>query len=176
MLTLYSAANHTGLLAGSDSLLAFAPVAQIVDNARLNTLLDTFDQSVQNGLMNNVTQLQAKFLRQWFAGDSIGSLELILRTQGFLKPAANKSYVTLIGVLLVRIRLPLLCPPLTGREASAKQRECSQSRFIWYCLHVFTTKFSISARMTPSHRLQSTPTTMPRSSVSRLAEWYLGTS
>ena len=132
MLTQYSAANHTGLLAASDSLLTFVPLAQIVNNTRLKTLLNTFDQGVQNGSLNSVAQLQAKFLRQWLAGDSVGSIELIERNSGFINPAANKSYVSIIGVLLVRIRLLLLRRPLTGREASAEQRECGQSRFIWY--------------------------------------------
>ena len=127
MLTLYSAANHTGLLAASDSLLTFVPLAQIVNNTRLTTLLDTFDQGVQNGSLNDVAQLQAKFLRRWFAGDSIGSIEFIQRNVGIVNPAANKSYVTLLGVLLVRIRLYLLLRLLTSCEASDKQRKCGQS-------------------------------------------------
>ena len=145
-------------------------MGQVVDSARLNTLLDTFDQGVQNNSLNNVTQLQAQFLRQWLTSDSIGSLEVVLRSAAFIDPVANKSYVTVLGALLVRIRLPLVCRLLTGHEASAKQRERGQLQLIRRYLHFLTTKFSTSARTTLSHSLQSTPISSRRTLVSRLVE------
>ena len=91
------------MLADSDNLSAFAPLTQIVGDARLRTLLGAFDRGVQNGSLNGVTQLQAKFLRQWLTDDSIGSIEVVQRGSGFVSPAASKSYVTVLGALLVCI-------------------------------------------------------------------------
>lgn len=77
------------------------PLTTVVDTARLDNLLDIFDQSVQQGLQTGVQQQQAKSIRQWISGDSIGSVEFIAWSKGIINPSVNKSYVTLINVLVV---------------------------------------------------------------------------
>ncbi|EKM50915.1 uncharacterized protein PHACADRAFT_212832 [Phanerochaete carnosa HHB-10118-sp] len=94
------AKNHTGLLTATDNTAAFVPLAKVVDAARLDDLLDIFDQSMQQGLQTGVQQQQAKFIRQWISEDSVGSVEIIGWSRGVIDPAANKSYVTLINALL----------------------------------------------------------------------------
>ncbi|KAI0325566.1 alcohol oxidase [Cubamyces sp. BRFM 1775] len=85
-----------GLLAATDSLLAFLTLGDIVSSSEMATLLSIFDKEAAE-TTSPLTKLQNRFRREYFADGSAAALELIEWVRGLVDPAPGKSYVSVIG-------------------------------------------------------------------------------
>ncbi|OSD07663.1 GMC oxidoreductase [Trametes coccinea BRFM310] len=88
--------THGGLMAATDSLIAFLTLDEVVSPAEGKNLLDIFDTEAAAAL-SPLTKLQNMFRRQWFADSNAAVVELIQWTKGVIDPAVNESYAVILG-------------------------------------------------------------------------------
>lgn len=81
--------------------MAFIPLPSLVDDDRLRELLQHFDRHEKGTTAGSVKQLQDRLVRNWMSGGTVPAVELITFSRGFVFPAANASYVTLLGGIVV---------------------------------------------------------------------------
>ncbi|OSD07655.1 GMC oxidoreductase [Trametes coccinea BRFM310] len=121
------AKTHTGLFAATDSLIAFLTLQNVVSPAELESLLATFDQEASE-TTSPLTQLQNSIRREWFAKGETGAIEILQWTRGLFDPAANLSYVALLGGIVhpssrgsvhLNSSNPLAAPTIDFRLASS---------------------------------------------------------
>ena len=95
-----SASSHTGILTASDNTLSFLPLSNVVDSDRLAELQMIFDDEQS---LTPVQQLQGSFIRKWLTSSDVATVELLGWSKGTINPVANKTYITMLGALLVCI-------------------------------------------------------------------------
>ncbi|KAI9066188.1 GMC oxidoreductase [Trametes sanguinea] len=88
--------THGGLMAATDSLIAFLTLNEVVSSAEAKDLLEIFDKEAAVA-SSPLTKLQNTFRREWFANSNAAVVELIQWTKGIINPAANESYAVILG-------------------------------------------------------------------------------
>ncbi|TBU28075.1 alcohol oxidase [Dichomitus squalens] len=94
------AADHTGLLAATDSLTAFLTLQDIVSQDRLQELLSIFDQEASAPGLSGLQQQQYALQREWFAQGNVPAVELILWSKGLINVEQGESYAVILGGLM----------------------------------------------------------------------------
>ncbi|KAI9066178.1 GMC oxidoreductase [Trametes sanguinea] len=121
------AKTRTGLMAATDSLIAFLTLQNIATPAELDSLLATFDKEAAE-TTSPLTKLQNSIRRDWFAKGETGAIEILQWTRGLFDPAANQSYVALLGGIVhpssrgsvhLNSSNPLAAPTIDFRLASS---------------------------------------------------------
>ncbi|KAI0644091.1 alcohol oxidase [Trametes meyenii] len=105
--------NRTGLLADTDSLVAFLPLQDFVGPNRLKLLLNTFDDDSRIGRVTSLQRHQYEVQREWLARDHVAAVELIQWSKGFIHPEDGASYVVLLGgIVHISSDNPLAAPAI----------------------------------------------------------------
>ncbi|KAI1787181.1 alcohol oxidase [Ganoderma leucocontextum] len=94
------AANHTGLLAATDSMTAFIPLQDIVSQDRLQELLGIFDKEANVTGLSRLQQRQYEVQREWFANGNVPAVELILWSKGLFGLEEGESYAVMLGGIM----------------------------------------------------------------------------
>lgn len=76
----------------------------VSNGSRLNELLDIFDKESSDASVTPLERLQSKFMRSWFQENNVATVELLQWSRGIINPVANKSYVSMLGGILVSMR------------------------------------------------------------------------
>ena len=97
----YSNASRTGILAATDSSLAFLPLKNFVKNARSQSIVAVFDEVPSQMRLSSIQRLQYSIQRNWLTRDAAPLIEIILFSKGLIAPSANQSYITLLGGIQV---------------------------------------------------------------------------
>ena len=97
----FSAANHTGLLAATNSLTAFIPLRDIVSHDRLEQLLSIFDRETSVPGLSGLQRRQYELQREWLMNGKVPSVELILWSKGLAGLKEGESYAAMLGGIMV---------------------------------------------------------------------------
>jgi len=89
--------SRGGLLAASNSILAFVPFPAFLDQSKIHSILNTFDQSVSRLNASPLQSKQYSIQRQWIEEGIVPQIELILFGSAFFAPVVNQSYITIIA-------------------------------------------------------------------------------
>ncbi|THH21250.1 hypothetical protein EW146_g259 [Bondarzewia mesenterica] len=89
--------THSGVLAATDSALAFLPLDLFLDKEDVQSILNTFDEVVAESKPSPFQKMQYDVQREWIEQGTVPQVELIMWSHGVVAPAANKSYITVFA-------------------------------------------------------------------------------
>jgi hypothetical protein len=82
--------------------LTFAPFSGFLTQSQIQSILNTFDQSVSQLKASSLQSLQYSIQRRWIEEAAVPQMELILFSSGSIAPAVNQSYITIVAGQMVR--------------------------------------------------------------------------
>lgn len=89
----------TGLWTEVDSTLVYLPLQSFVNSTRMTSLLDAFDSGAATVDPKSVAAMQNKVQRRWLEEGAVPQVEVIHWSKGVIAPAANTSYIFMLGGL-----------------------------------------------------------------------------